>query len=393
MLNCSKLKKIFLSIGLLLLSTAFLISGIGLMNTLVSLKFKMAGKSFLLIGYISAMYFSGMIIGSLKISKLIKIIGYSQSFITLTSIMAITVIFPSINDNMIIFSTCRFIQGMCISGLYVIIESWILASSSKENRGKILAIYMTVLYGSYSIGQFFLSKATVNTIVPFCISTILIVSSIIPLSGFPVTPPLFEEHKGTSLKMVFSASQSGFLGCLVSGILISAIFSILPLYIEDITNNTHRIVLALVLTFMSGVVVQYPLGVMSDKFDRHKIQITLNTVFSFFLIIFTILEYYKLVNYYILLFIVIIIGTFSFTIYPISMNLVCDNLKKSQIIQGMEGLTIAFGIGSILGPLYTSFAIKFFGFYAYSASYLVLTIFLTFYTILSINKLKHKKRH
>ena len=393
MLSYLKLKSIFFSIGLLLLSTAFLISGIGLMNTLVSLKFKMAGKSLVLIGYISAMYFSGMIIGSLKISKLIKTIGYSQSFITLSSVMAITVIFPIINDNMIIFSTCRFIQGICISGLYIIIESWILSSSSKKNRGKTLAIYMTVLYGSYSIGQFFLSKATVNTIVPFCISTILIVLSIIPLSGFSVTPPLFEEHKGTSLRKVFSASQSGFLGCLVSGIFISAIFSILPLYIEDITNNTHRIILALVLTFMSGVVVQYPLGVMSDKFDRHKIQIILNTVFSIFLALFAILEYHKLVNYYILLFIVVIIGTFSFTIYPISMNLVCDNLKKSQIIQGMEALTIAFGIGSILGPLYTSVCIKFFGFYAYSASYLLLTIFLIVYTTLCVSTDKYKKHY
>ncbi len=61
MFNVVRLKEIFLSIGLLLLSTALLISGSGLMNTLVSLKFKIAGKSEILIGCIAVMYFSGML--------------------------------------------------------------------------------------------------------------------------------------------------------------------------------------------------------------------------------------------------------------------------------------------------------------------------------------------
>ena len=144
MLNYEKFREIFLSIGLLLLSTAFLIAGSGLMNTLVSLKFKMTGHSSLLIGGISAMYFSGLLLGSLKISALIKVVGHVKSFTTLASIMAIAIILPGMNDNIFIFFTCRFVQGICIAGLYVIIESWIICSSSENNRGKILAMYMIV---------------------------------------------------------------------------------------------------------------------------------------------------------------------------------------------------------------------------------------------------------
>ena len=165
-----------------------------------SLKLKMVGYSPLLIGGISAMYFSGLLFGSLKISLLIKVVGYVKSFTTIASIMAIAIILPGMNDSIFTFFVCRFIQGMCIAGLYVIIESWIICASSENNRGKTLAMYMIVLYGSYSMGQFLLSEDTILTILPFCISTIFVVASIIPLSSFPVTPPLLEEHASISLK-------------------------------------------------------------------------------------------------------------------------------------------------------------------------------------------------
>ncbi len=392
MFNVVRLKEIFLSIGLLLLSTALLISGSGLMNTLVSLKFKIAGKSELLIGCIAAMYFSGMLFGSLKISKLIKIVGYVKSFSTLASIMAITSILPGMNDNIIVFFICRFIQGACIAGLYIVVESWVLCSSSENNRGKTLAMYMIVLYSSYSMGQFFLSEATISTILPFCISTILIIASIIPLSSFPVTPPLLEEHDSISLKKIYHASKAGFIGCFISGMIISSIFSILPLYVEEIADNTQFIAFAMAITFLSGVLMQYPLGNFSDKMDRRKVQIMLNIMYSIFLLIFAVLEYLKLVNYYVLIFIVIIIGIFSFTIYPVSMNLVCDHLKRSEIIRGTEGLTISFGVGSIIGPIYSSFSIKLFGFYGYPISYVILTIFLSCFSVFSLDKNKSKKQ-
>ena len=329
-----------------------------------------------------------MLLGSFKISKLLNLIGYVRSFITLSSVIAVTVITPAINDNTTVFSICRFTQGMCIAGLYIIIESWILSYSSESNRGRNLSIYMIILYGSYSVSQFFLSEDTVNTILPFCISALLVILSIIPLSGFPVTVPIIVNHNSISLKRIFYESKVGLLGCVISGILISTIFSILPLYIAEIAENTELVARALSLTFLAGVLVQYPLGIMVDRFSKQKIQIVFNLVYAVFLTSFTILEYYSLVTYPTLLIIVIVIGAFSFTIYPISINLVCDSLKKSEIIRVIEGITIAFGIGSIIGPIYTSSFIKVFGFYGYSGSYLLLSIILVFFTTYTLTNRK-----
>ena len=298
------------------------------MNTLISLKLKSAGKPQLLIGAIAAVYFTGMLVGSLKISKLIELVGYVKSFTTLAALMAISIMLPGINENIYILSFCRFLQGFSLAGLYVVIESWVLCASSDNARGKTLAIYMIVTYGAYSLGQFFLSENTINTIIPFCISSVLVTTSIIPLSSFPVTPPPLEEHEGISIKKVYNASPAGFIGCFISGIFTSSILSIFPLYIKEIAINTHLVSIALATTFLSGVSVQYPLGILSDKVGRQKIQILLNSIFTVLLIAFAFLGYNKLVNFHLLILISVVIGIFSFAIYPISINLICDNIKK-----------------------------------------------------------------
>ncbi len=392
MISCDRFKGVFLSIGLLLLSTGFLVAGCALMNTLISLKLKYDGKSSLLIGITAAIYFTGMLVGSLKVSRLIKLVGYVKSFTTLASVMAITTIIPGMDTNIYVLFFCRFIQGFCLAGLYVIIESWILCASSEGTRGKTLSIYMVVIYGAYSLGQFFLVENTINTIIPFCISTVLVTASIIPLSSFPVTPPLLEEHDMIELKKIYNASPSGFIGCLISGIFISAIFSIFPLYIKEIVDSTELVAVVFAITFLAGMLIQYPLGVLSDKMDRQKIQIAINATFSILLAVFAFLEYHRLINFHLLIVITIIIGMFSFAVYPISINLVCDNLKKSEIIRGAEGVSIAYGIGSIIGPVYNSFFIKTIGSYGYPVAYLMLTTFLSLLTIFLHRKSKREKQ-
>ncbi|MFQ3307510.1 MAG: MFS family permease [Candidatus Midichloriaceae bacterium] len=390
-INYNSFKTIFLSIGLLLVSTALLISGSGFINTLISLKLKMDGYSSLVIGVISSMYFLGMLVGSLKISLLINIVGYVKSFSTLSAVMAISILFPGMYENLYALSVCRFIQGVCIAGLYVIVESWVLCSSSDNTRGKNLATYMIVLYGSYSLSQFLLSADHMNTIIPFCIASMLVISSIIPLSSFPVTPPMLEEHQHIKIMRIYRASPSGFVGCFISGLFIAAIFTIFPLYVEEVVHSTYQVSVLLSITFLSGVLMQYPLGWLSDKMDRQTLQILLNICYTALLILFAFLEIKGMVNFNILIFIAIGIGMFSFTIYPISMNLVCDNLKRSEIVRGTEVLTIAFGMGSILGPIYTTFSIKIFGFSGYSIAYASLTILLTMFSLILYRKTQREK--
>jgi MFS family permease len=140
---------------ILFLSTFLIMCGGGLFNTIFSLEIKNNSGSAMIVGVLSSLYFTGMLIGSLKISILIKIVGYVNSFLTIAAVMTIFILMPVMTLDVSIWGFCRFVQGFCIASLFVIIESWVLSSYSHKVRGKGLSHYMSALYGSYAIGQLF----------------------------------------------------------------------------------------------------------------------------------------------------------------------------------------------------------------------------------------------
>ncbi|WPX95904.1 MFS transporter [Candidatus Bandiella euplotis] len=383
MTSHSKVREFFLSIGLLLLSTGFLAAGFGLMNTVLSLKLKLAGGSSMLIGFVAAVNFAGIFVGSLRASAFIKIVGYVNSFSVFAAIMAVTTMLPGVHENIYTLFSCRFIQGFCLAGLYIIIESWILCSMSEVFRGRALAMYMIVSYAGYSLGQAFLSEEIINSIVPFCISSMLVISTIIPLTAFPVKPPVFSQHATIKIKTVYMASPAGFIGCVISGMMISSIYSMFPIYVEEVVHNAEQVaIIVAVALLVGGVLAQYSLGALSDKIDRRKMQVGLSFIFGCLLALFILLEYKSLIDFYVLVGIGAIIGIFSLTTFPISMNLVCDSLEKSEIIRGVECLAIAYAFGSIMGPIYVSYFMKILGSYGFMASYMLLSLLTSIITIL-----------
>ena len=47
--------------------------------------------------------------------------------------------------------------GIATAGLYIVIESWILSTTTNKNRGSSLALYMVALYVAQAAGQWFLN--------------------------------------------------------------------------------------------------------------------------------------------------------------------------------------------------------------------------------------------
>ncbi len=386
-----KFKPFISSNALLLCSTGLLISGCGLVNTLISLYLKYSGDSVFTIGWIAAAYFAGLFLGSLKTSFLISHVGFVKSFSTLAAVLAISVLMPGMKYNIPLWFVCRFIQGFSLAGLYVVIESWILASANDEVRGRSLAIYMIVLYGTYALGQLVINSVTVISIIPFCIACILIVSSIIPISIFPVIPPVLEENEPTNIMKIYKSCPFGLIACFIAGMLISAIFSILPVYIESVVQDSSHISFAMALVFLSGMFIQYPLGIISDKIGRNRLLILLCLVFLIFFGILAVAQYYVSVTFSYLICIIIILGVFSFSLYPLSMNMICDNLKTKEILAATEVICIVYGLGSIFGPPYFALFMKYFESFGYLISNLSLVILLGIFAIFLMKKAtKHK---
>ena len=157
-------------LGALLLSTAILITGNGLINTLLPVRAEIEGFSTLEIGVLGAIYFLGFILGCINGPRLVRRVGHIRTFASLSSIAAATALAHAFLLDPIAWWILRFVVGVCFAGLYLVIESWLNDRAEPTNRGAIMStsggggapantfINLSVL----RVGQFLLTASAVR---------------------------------------------------------------------------------------------------------------------------------------------------------------------------------------------------------------------------------------
>lgn len=331
-----------------LLSLFILILGNGMFNTLVSVRLDLDGASSWIIGTVSAAYYAGLVVGSFKIEPFISRVGHIRAFAAFAAMTAVICLLPGLWVNNLVWILLRFIGGYCIAGLFIVIESWLLASSPAEVRGKVLSFYMITLYAAQGSGQFLLNLSNPQTLIPFCIATILVSLAIIPVSMTYQQSPSLPETSTLKFKKLYKASPTGVLGCFASGLILGAIYGLIPMYVSSAGFSVKDISLTMGMIIFGGMLLQYPVGHLSDIFDRRLIIAIISGATAILsLLIIPALGFSKSL-FMILAF---IFGGCTFTLYPICISHSCDYLESEDIVAATGGLLLSYGIGATLGPL------------------------------------------
>ena len=315
-----KALKIQLTSMIPIFSMIFLMLGNGLYNTLISIRLKDAGETDLMVGVITSVYYFGIFLGAFNLSAVIIRIGHIRSFAAFAAILAISVIVPGMYDNIIVWAISRLAAGYSLAGLYITIESWLLNMSTQSTRGKYLALYMITLYIGQAGGQLFLIHGDYTTIMPFCIATILTMVAIIPIAMMNSSGPQIEEPQTLGFKELYKISPTGIIGCVASGAIIASIYGLLPIYFQAIEYNIQDVAVLMAITIFGGVVLQYPIGHLSDIIDRRVVMVLI-CIFVAIISLSTVLSDQIFKNQFIIVTaLVFIFGGLAFTLYPLCMS-------------------------------------------------------------------------
>lgn len=76
----------------LLLSTVFLLMGVGLLHTHIALEGRTLGFSVAMIGVLTSMYYAGFLIGTYTIPRLTHRIGHIRTFAFCTALVTLVVL-------------------------------------------------------------------------------------------------------------------------------------------------------------------------------------------------------------------------------------------------------------------------------------------------------------
>jgi MFS family permease len=318
----------------------------GFFLTFLSLTMNDHDESPLMIGAMTGVFYAGLVCGSFRIEPFITRVGHIRVFATFASLLAVISLLHGIFYNLPFWFVLRFITGFATAGIFVVIESWFLCSSTASMRGRILSLYMITFYAAEALGQLLINLGHANTLLLYGIAAMLCSLSVIPLSMTRGPSPEFTEASSMSLSTLYKKTTSSVFGCFFAGMILSATYGLFPILFSEIYHDTSKVSIFMFWLIMGGMLLQYPVGKLSDRIDRRLTVI----IICFLAIVCSVLLMYNIKSYYLSLLLITIFGGFATTIYPVCISYACDTLDTENITAGIQGLLLSYSIGSTLGP-------------------------------------------
>jgi len=340
------------------LSLIIIMMGIACLNTFISIKMSADGFSTFLTGFTYSSYYAGMMIGAIYCEKVIHSKGHIRSFAMFAAVASTTIMLQSFTEPPVPWVFFRFITGASVAGLFICIESWLLLMASPRTRGAVLSIYMIALYSAQSIGQFGISFVELGSVMPFNLSLIFCTASIIPVCIMKAAAPTLGETEYINVFYIMKKVPLGFFCHLAAGFIIGAFYALGPIYAKESGFTLIQISLVMAITILGGMALQWPIGKLSDIFQRRHIIILV----CFFLGVLSIaLIFSSELNFNLLLLTLFFYGGFVFTVYPLGITYCCDYFSSAGITAVTAAALLVFGFGCIIGPSVAPFFLTLFG--------------------------------
>ena len=255
----------------LLLGVMLLMVGNGIQGSLLGIRGALEGFSTFQLSVVMSAYFLGFLGGSRLAPEMIRRVGHVRVFSALGSmISAVLILFPLLPDWMW-WSGMRVVIGFCFSGIYVTAESWLNNTASNETRGQALSAYMIVQMLGIIASQGLLAMGDPGGFGLFIIPSVLVSLAFMPILLAATPAPTFDEIKPMSFVALFRTSPLGCAGMLLTGGVFSAMFGMASVYGAMSAMTIGQIAVFVAAMYVGGLVLQYPVGWMSDRMDRRKL--------------------------------------------------------------------------------------------------------------------------
>lgn len=339
-----------LSIYSLLLAVAILLLGSGLLGTLIGLRARIEGFSNPVIGIIMSAFFVGYVIGAYLCPRLIRNVGYTRAFSVLAAIAAVAMIVHGLLINPFVWWCLRIISGICVVGLYMIVESWLNSLiKSHPKRGRLFSIYVMTTLIALGIGQYLLLVYGPKELATFAIGAVFFILSLIPIAVTKLAQPLTVAIPHLQLKKLFQQSPLGTVGTFCSGMVSGAFWGMGAVYAAGVGFDTTHIALFISSVILGGVLLQYPIGHQSDLYDRRLVlQLTTIAAATISWLIYLVHPTSELI----FLGMVLLYGGCSFSLYSLCVAHVQDQVDMDMVLDATRTLLLLNGIGAAIGPIF-----------------------------------------
>ena len=336
----------------LLAAMALLMIGSGLLGTVLGIRASLEGFPTTVIGLVMSCYYVGFLVGCVMAPRFLTHLGHVRLFVLLALLGAIAAAAYPLLAVPAAWSVIRGVTGLATAGLFVVAESWLSASGEPAVRGRLLAVYLLVVNAGYGLGQVLLGAGATSGPTLFWIAAVLLGAAALPLVTIRLTSPARVRHGHLAVREVFEKAPLGLATSLVTGIGVGAILGIGAAYATQVGMPVPRVGLFVGAAMAGGIVLQWPIGYASDRFNRRHVIIGASIAAgtcSLAAMATAPLSTWPLVAMF-------GFTAFSFPLYSLAISHVNDALTPEKVVPASAVLLGVYGLGTLLGPIGTSLA-------------------------------------
>lgn len=336
-------------VAALLFSVSILLTGQGLMGTLLPLRASIEDFSTVSIGIFGAGYFLGFAVGCLKGGDLVQRVGHIRVFLAMAALASAAPLLHGLVVGPFSWSLLRLLNGFSLAVLYVVIESWLNEHATNENRGIVFSTYAMITLSVLAAGQMMTLLYDPTGLQLFAIASVLISIAAIPIALSSSPSPDIPEKATVDLRGLYRTSPAGGLGCLAAGLANGAFWALAPVFTHSFSAGPGLAAWFMTAAVLGGAVAQWPLGALSDYFGRRAVLIAasvgaaaIGATLSWTGTTWDTTTIGLLGACW---------GAAALPLYTISVAHTNDYAEPSQFVTVSGGLLLMYGIGATIGPI------------------------------------------
>ena len=261
---------------------AIIMLAFGLQGNLLGVRSVIEEFTLLSTGILMSAYFIGYFIGANIVPNLVSKVGHIRVFAAFASTASLSILIHATFVNPIVWCFARFLTGISIVGIFIVVESWLNDRANNRTRGKLLSTYMFITFFSMACGSLLLNISSPKNFEPFILISLLLSIALVPILLNKRKAPQFKKITPIKIKELYKISPMGVFTSFCEGLIHSAIFSLTAVYAAKMNFNIFEISLLMFSIIISGAIFQWPLGYLSDKIDRRIVIILCSIAASFF---------------------------------------------------------------------------------------------------------------
>ncbi|KIC13310.1 MFS transporter [Leisingera sp. ANG-Vp] len=230
------------------------------------------------IGLLGTGHFVGFFIGCWWAPRLMGNVGHSRAFAVCTALGAMGLLGHTLTENPYAWAGMRIASGLCVAGAYTVIEAWLNAKVTNENRGRAMGTYRIVDMGASLAAQLIIAVLPPAVYVSYNLLAVLCCAALLPLTLTKASQPETPNAPRLRPKLAWRCSPLAVAGVIVAALSSASFRMVGPVYGQEVGLAVDQIAFFLAAFVAGGALAQYPMGWLADKYDRRWVLIWLSGV-------------------------------------------------------------------------------------------------------------------